>query len=131
MARGAPGALRAPYAGWMATHDEAPRRRASLELLRAEASDELSVLVDERLRAGEDPWEFMEDLPTVDELVVFILRAEDIAANGGARPSAARHYRVLRQIALEYPPLTKAVWRLIGDDSPHRRWDAVVRADAS
>ena len=115
----------------MATHDQEPERRASLELLRAEAADELSVLVHERLRAGEDPWEFMEDLPTIDELVVFILRAENIAANGGARPNAARHYRVLRQIALEYPPLTKAVWRLIGDESPHRRWDAVVRADAS
>jgi hypothetical protein len=114
----------------MATHEEAPRRRASLELLRAEAADELSVLVDERLRGGEDPWEFMEDLPSVDELVVLILRAENIAANGGSRPNAARHYRVLRQIALEYPPLTRAVWRLIGDESPHRRWDAVVRADA-
>jgi hypothetical protein len=115
----------------MATHEEAPRRRASLELLRAEAADELSVLVDERLRGGEDPWEFMEDLPSVDELVVLILRAENIAANGGSRPNAARHYRVLRQIALEYPPLTRAVWRLIGDESPHRRWDAAVRIDAS
>lgn len=115
----------------MATHDESPRRRASLELLRAEASDELSVLVHERLRAGEDPWEFMEDLPTVDELVVLILRAENIAANGGGRPNAARHYRVLRQIALDYPPLTAAVWRLIGDGGSHRVWDAAVRADAS
>ena len=115
----------------MATHDEAPRRRASLELLRAEATDELSVLVDERLRAGEDPWEFMEDLPTVDELVVLTLRAENIAANGGSRPNAARHYRVLRQIALDYPPLTLAVWRLLGDANTHRRWDAAVRADAS
>jgi len=115
----------------MATHDQAPKRRASLELLRAEASDELSVLVDERLRAGEDPWEFMEDLPTVDELVVYILRAENIAADGGARPNAARHYRVLRQIALEYPPLSTAVWRLIGDETNHRRWDAAVRADAT
>lgn len=114
----------------MATHEEAPHRRASLELLRAEASDELSVLVDERLRAGEDPWEFMEDLPTVDELVVLILRAENIVANGGSRPNAARHYRVLRQIALEYPPLTEAVWRLIGNESPYRLWDAVVRVDA-
>ncbi|CAN5586416.1 hypothetical protein BH10ACT5_BH10ACT5_18110 [soil metagenome] len=114
----------------MATHDEAPQRRASLELLRAEAAEERAVLVQERIRAGEDPWEFMEDLPSVDELVVFILRAENIAANGGARPNAARHYRVLRQIALDYPPLTAAVWRLIGDESPHRRWDAQVRADA-
>lgn len=104
--------------------------RASLELLRAEASDELSVLVEERLRAGEDPWEFMEDLPTVDELVVLTLRAENIAADGGMRPSEARNYRVLRQIALDHPPLTRAVWRLLGSD-PHRRWHAAVRAEAS
>ena len=114
----------------MATHDEAPQRRASLELLRAEAAEERAVLVQERLRAGEDPWEFMEDLPSVDELVVFILRAENIAANGGARPNAARHYRVLRQIALDYPPLTRAVWRLLGNEENHRRWDAAIRLDA-
>jgi len=111
------------------TAETPPRRRASLELLRAEASDELAVLIAERLREGEDPWDFMEDLPTVDELVVFLLRAENIASNGGQRPTAARHYRVLRQIALDYPPLTRAVWRLLGDANTHRRWDAVVRAD--
>lgn len=113
----------------MEKYEESLRRRASLELLRAEASDELSVLIDERLRSGEDPWDFMEDLPSVDELVVYILRADNIAANGGARPNAARHYRVLRQIALEYPPLTEAVWRLIGHETSHRAWDAAVRAD--
>jgi len=106
-------------------HD-ATRRRASLEVLRAEASDELAALVHERLRSGEDPWDFMEDLPSVDELVVLLLRAENIESNGGQKPSAARHYRVLRQIALEYPQLTRAVWRLLGDANTHRRWDAVV-----
>lgn len=106
------------------------RRRASLELLRAEAADEIAVLVDERLRSGEDPWDFMEDLPTVDELVVFTLRAENIAEAGGGRPNAARHYRVLRQIALDYPPLTKAVWRLLGETNTSRRWDAMVRPEA-
>lgn len=111
--------------------DQSPRRRASLELLRAEASDELAVVITERLRGGEDPWDFMEDLPTVDELVVLTLRAENIEANGGSRPNASRHYRVLRQIALDYPPLTRAVWRLLGDTGAHRRWDATVRADAS
>ncbi|GAA1921682.1 hypothetical protein GCM10009775_12630 [Microbacterium aoyamense] len=113
------------------TNDERmPRRRASLELLRAEAADELAVVIAERLRGGEDPWAFMEDLPTVDELVVFTLRAENIEANGGVRPNAARNYRVLRQIALDYPQLTEAVWRLLGDADTHRRWDATVRADA-
>lgn len=110
----------------MTAHDETAPRRASVELLRAEASDELSVLIAERLRAGEDPWDFMDDLPTVDELVVLTLRADNIAANGGVRPNAARHYRVLRQIALDYPELTRAVWRLLGDANTHRRWDAVV-----
>ncbi|MDQ1123954.1 tryptophan synthase subunit alpha [Microbacterium trichothecenolyticum] len=115
----------------MTSNDQGPRRRASLELLRAEASDELAVLVHERLRGGEDPWDFMEDLPTVDELVVLTLRAENIAENGGVRPTRARNYRVLRQIALDYPALTPAVWRILGDEEPHRRWDASVRLDAS
>lgn len=131
MARGVLGGGGRSYAGGMATHDDRPRRRASLELLRAEAADELSVLVHERLLDGEDPWEFMEDLPTVDELVVLTLRAENIAENGGVRPNRARHYRVLRQIAIEYPPLTRAVWRLLGEEETHRRWDATVRLDAS
>ena len=102
-------------------------RRASLELLRAEASDELSVLVEERLGDGQDPWEFMEDLPTVDELVVLTLRAENIAGDGGARPTHARNYRVLRQIALDYPDLSTAVRRLLGSE-PHRTWDLSARA---
>lgn len=106
---------------------ELPRRRASVEVLRAEAADELGTLVDERLRGGEDPWEFMEDLPTVDELVVFTLRAEHIEADGGLRPTHARNQRLLRLIAQQYPELTAAVWRIIGQENTHRRWDAVVR----
>lgn len=121
------GVLSRRYAGWVS---ESSAARASVELLRAEAADELSVLVEERLRQGEDPWDFMEDLPTVDELVVLTLRAERIAADGGARPSATRHYRVLRQIGLDHPELTRAVWRILGSE-PHRRWDASVRAEAS
>ncbi|MEO2134911.1 tryptophan synthase subunit alpha [Microbacterium sp.] len=112
------------------TDDPSLPRRASLELLRAEAADELSVLVEERIREGEDPWDFMEDLPSVDELVVLTLRAENIVSDGGNKPTASRNYRVLRQIALQYPPLTRAVWRLLGSE-PHRRWDASVRAEAS
>jgi hypothetical protein len=72
----------------------------------------------------------MEDLPSVDELVVYLLRADNIAANDGVRPNAARNYRVMRQIALEYPELTTAVWGLLGEGSQHRRWDAKI-ADAS
>lgn len=87
--------------------------RASLEVLRAEASEERLTVVHERLRAGEDPWEFMDELPTVDELVVWLLRADAIAADGGMRPSPRRHYRVLRQIALRHPELTTTVWRML------------------
>ena len=91
-------------------------RRASLEVLRAEASEELDTVVHERLLAGEDPWAFMDEIPTVDELVVWLLRADAIIANDGAAPTPVREYRVLRQIALEHPPLTRTVWRMLGDD---------------
>ena len=90
------------------------RRRASLEVLRAEAAQELETVIHERLLAGEDPWDFMEELPSVDELVVYLLRAEAINANDGVLPGPTREYRVLRQIALEHPALTGTVWRLIG-----------------
>lgn len=91
-----------------------PRGRASLELLRAEARDELDTVIHERCLAGEDPWDFMEELPTVDELVVYLLRADSITENGGRLPSPTREYRVLRQIALDHPDLTRTVWRMIG-----------------
>lgn len=32
---------------------------SSLEVLRAEAREELDTVIHERLRAGEDPWQFM------------------------------------------------------------------------
>lgn len=89
-------------------------RRASLEVLRAEAEDERGTVVLERLHAGEDPWAFMEEIPTVDELVVWTLRAELIRADGGRLPGRDRDYRMLRQIALAYPDLTTTVWGMIG-----------------
>ena len=102
-------------------------RRASVEVLRAEAADELDSLKIERLRAGEDPWDFMEELPTVDELVVFTLRAEHIVADGGLRPTHARNQRLLRMIAAQYPELAPAVENMLGVENTHRSWDAVVR----
>jgi len=97
---------------WPSRHER--RRGASLEVLRAEAHDELQTVVMERLRDGEDPWEFMEELPSVDELVVWMLRAELIREDDERRPSAARDYRMLRQIALDHPPLTRTVWTMLG-----------------
>ncbi|HEY4266977.1 MAG TPA: tryptophan synthase subunit alpha [Galbitalea sp.] len=98
----------------MAPNDYLPRTRASLEVLRAEAHEELDTVIHERLLAGEDPWEFMDEIPSVDELVVYLLRADSINANDGQLPSPTRDYRVLRQIALEHPALTPTVWRMIG-----------------
>jgi hypothetical protein len=91
-----------------------PRGRASLEVLRAEAREELDTVVHERLVAGEDPWAFMDELPTVDELVVYLLRADAIEANARQHPSPTREYRVLRQIAMQHPELTSLVWRMLG-----------------
>lgn len=88
-------------------------RRASLEVLRAEAHDELGTVVMERLRSGEDPWAFMDEIPTVDELVVLILRAELITADNSRRPTPEVDYRMLRQIALAYPELTPTVWAML------------------
>jgi hypothetical protein len=100
--------------------DRGHQRRASLEVLRAEAHDELGTVVLERLHAGEDPWSFMEELPSVDELVVMTLRAEMIRRNDSRRPTAEVDYRMLRQIALAYPELTTTCWRLIGRERSSR-----------
>lgn len=97
-------------------------RRASLEVLRAEARDELDTVIMERCRNGEDPWDFMDELPTVDELVVYLIRAEAIAADDSRSPSPLREYRILRQIGLDHPGLTRTVWRMLGRvDVPSRR----------
>ena len=89
------------------------RRGASLEVLRAEAHDELQTVILSRAREGEDPWDFMTELPTVDELVVWMLRAERIRDDGERLPSRARDYRLLRQIALDHPALTTTVWSML------------------
>ena len=93
------------------------RRGASLEVLRAEAHDELQTVIVSRARDGDDPWDFMSELPTVDELVVWMLRAERIRADGDRLPDRARDYRLLRQIALDHPALTTTVWTMLGRQS--------------
>ena len=64
-----------------------------------------------RSRLGERLWKCCE-----------LLRPEAMAANGGQRPSRARDYRVLRQIALRHPELTSTVWRLLGPESSTFAW---------
>lgn len=99
----------------------------SLELLRQEARDELDAVIEYRCRLGDDPWQFMPELPTVDEHVILTLRAETVDAHGlgeerarAYHPAADREradtfeYRLLRQIALDHPQLTSAVWGMLG-----------------
>jgi hypothetical protein len=107
----------------------------SLEQLRHEARLELEVVIEERCRAGEDPWAFMGDLPTVDELVVAMLRNEVLRQSGDATvhylavlasnssapdAEALRHtaddleVKALREVALRQPELTRAVWSMVG-----------------
>jgi hypothetical protein len=102
-----------------------------LDTLRAEARDELDAEIERRCRDGEDPWQFVHELPTVDERVVRNLRAEAINVLGlaearsqayhpSARPGAAERFEfnVLRAIALEHPDLTRTVWSMLGRIGP-------------
>ena len=89
-------------------------RRASLEVLRAEAGDERGVLVHERLLMGQDPWDFMTEIPTTDELVVMLLRSDWIDEHGGAVLDPTWNDEVLRKIAGEYPQLSSTVWHMMG-----------------
>lgn len=98
-----------------------------LELRRREARDELSAIIELKCRLGDDPWEFLPELPSVDEQVVLTMRQERIEDAGlederaRAYHPAAPHdaaerfeYGVLRDIALDHPGLTNAVWSLLG-----------------
>ncbi len=99
----------------------------SLELLRQEARDELSAVIEYRCRQGDDPWEFLPEMPSVDEQVVLTLRAETIELHDlGDERSRAYHpaavpgraaefeYQLLRRIALDHPELTPTVWQMLG-----------------
>jgi hypothetical protein len=104
----------------------------TLERLRQDARDELSALIELRCRLGEDPWVFLPDLPSVDEQVVATLREERLhserwrTVRARAYHPAAREgdvakfeYELLREIALEHPELSSAVW-LVLDRVPSR-----------
>ncbi|GAA4669495.1 hypothetical protein [Frondihabitans cladoniiphilus] len=89
----------------------------SLEVLRAEAHDELRTLIELRCRAGEDPWEVIPGLPTVDEQVVISVRADALGhAGAGAASGLALddELEFLRSVALWHPELSRAVWSLMG-----------------
>ncbi len=98
----------------------------SLEVLRQQARDELSAVIDYRCRRGDDPWDFIPDLPSVDEQVVHTLRHDAIEQYElGEERARAHHpagnratlvrfeFQLLRQIALDHPDLSSAVWGLL------------------
>ncbi|MFB9310767.1 hypothetical protein BJY17_003414 [Agromyces hippuratus] len=104
----------------------------TLERLRQDARDELSALIELRCRLGEDPWVFLPDLPSVDEQVVATLREDRLhserwrnvrarAYHPAAREGEVQRfeYELLREIALEHPELSSAVW-LVLDRVPSR-----------
>jgi hypothetical protein len=99
---------------------------ATLERLRQDARDELSALIELRCRMGEDPWTFLPELPSVDEQVVATLREERLhsdrwsPARSRAYHPAARdgdaarfEFELLRDIALDHPELSAAVWSVL------------------
>ncbi|MFZ4894297.1 hypothetical protein ACL9RL_07595 [Plantibacter sp. Mn2098] len=107
--------------------------------LRREARLELDTVIEHRARDGEDPWDFLPDLPSVDEIVVATLRDDALHGRGLAAQhalarlagrssldDAAEHrqnadaleYEVLREIALHHPQLTRAVWSMSGVVAP-------------
>jgi hypothetical protein len=100
-------------------------RRASLEGLRAEAQDELGSVVSERLHSGEDPWAFMDELPTIDELVVLLLRADLFDAEGGRKPGTdyARDRRMLGDIREAHSGLSVTIDGML-DRLDRLRWNA-------
>jgi hypothetical protein len=87
----------------------------SLEVLRAEAQDELGTVVEERLRSGEDPWAFMHEMPTVDEMVVLLLHGE-------LAPDARSTDAALDRVAGAYPALRATV------DDMRERLDGLRRS---
>ncbi|MCU1438550.1 MAG: hypothetical protein JWP66_1637 [Naasia sp.] len=107
-------------------------RRSELNSLRAEARDELQAEIESRCRHGEDPWQFIPDMPSVDERVIRILRTDtiDLLGLGAERaqayhPSAPRsraeefEFTLLRRIALDHPDLTRTVWNMLGRFDPN------------
>ncbi|GAB2561933.1 hypothetical protein [Leucobacter ruminantium] len=104
---------------------------ARLQQLRANARLERDVLLEHRMRDGQDPAIAISEVPDVDELVVLSLRDEMLEDRGqlaefslarlaarSAGPDADEHRRnadraefeLLREIAAQVPELTRGVW---------------------
>jgi hypothetical protein len=84
----------------------------ALSQLRQEARDVLDAGIEARCREGEDPWEFLPDLPTVDQCVVIGLRTAHVEARRPGDPHQS-NFEILRGIAFDYPELRRAAWSLV------------------
>lgn len=103
--------------------------------LRADARLERTTMMVTRGRFGEDPALSIEALPSIDGIVVMMLRDELLEQSGrfaefklarlmGRVPNAEGEahaqnadrveFEILREIALDCPPLTRAVWERAG-----------------
>ncbi|AGW40891.1 hypothetical protein O159_07170 [Leifsonia xyli subsp. cynodontis DSM 46306] len=78
--------------------DQVPR---SVEVLRQQARDELASLIEQRCRAGEDPWQFIPDMPSVDEQVVIALRAGALEDIDLGKARARAHHPAAGQASFE------------------------------
>ncbi|MBC9927550.1 MULTISPECIES: hypothetical protein [unclassified Leucobacter] len=103
--------------------------------LRADARLERTTMMETRGRHGEDPAVSMEQMSSIDGIVVLNLRDELLEQDGKLAefnitrlmgrvpgPDGEKYahmadqveFEILREIALDCPPLTQAVWELAG-----------------
>lgn len=100
---------------------------AALRRLRTSAGEALASVIELRTALGEQPRQFLPELPTLDEQVVLTLYRERCtlpdraaararASHPAAAPALAEQFefQMLRGIAMEYPELSRATWRMIG-----------------
>ncbi|AMB59606.1 hypothetical protein [Microterricola viridarii] len=113
--------------GYKIEHEVAAEPESpALHALRQQALSEIAQDIELHSALGEEPLLFLPALPTLDEQVVLdqyrerstlpeLAAARARAYHPAARPGAAEEYEfgVLRAIALEYPALSAAAWRLI------------------
>lgn len=97
-----------------------------LHTLRETAKAELATVIELHAALGEEPWQFLPELPTLDEQVILDLYRERItlpdnaaararAYHPAARPGQAEQFefQILRGISLEHPALSPAVWAML------------------
>ncbi|MGO1543065.1 MAG: hypothetical protein ACTHXA_01865 [Gulosibacter sp.] len=109
---------------------------SSFAELRELAELERESIIEQRVRGGEDPAQIFAEIPDTDEYLVLLLRDDALEARGlTAEYSLARlaeqtaqegaddlrrtadgiDAKLYRAIARQYPQLSRAVWRMLGE----------------